>query len=310
MRMTRRDVWVGMLLYPRHTLPTAAAPVLVAVGLARSDGLFHWPAAVAAFVAGWMIQLGGVFTDNYTNLSRHPDDAEHADFVLAVATGLISLAEIRQAILFTYALGALSGAYLAWLGGVPAIVIGVASVLASLTYSTGPFPLGDRALGDPLFFLFFGIVSVVGSYYVQAAAVLSPPFPLWPPMGSIAWPAFVASLPIAALTTNILVIDNIRDREYDRAKHEWTLAVLIGRRGSHVEYLALVALAYAVPVALWLAGAGRTMLLPLVTLPYAIATARRVLRASSHEAMIPLTPQAGQVLLAFAVFFALGLAWH
>jgi 1,4-dihydroxy-2-naphthoate octaprenyltransferase len=95
--MTRRDVWVGMLLYPRHTLPTAAAPVLVAAGLARSHGLFHWPAAVAVFVAGWMIQLGGVFTDNYMNLSRHPDEAEHADFVQAVAIGLISLAEIRQA---------------------------------------------------------------------------------------------------------------------------------------------------------------------------------------------------------------------
>ena len=307
--MTRRDVWVRMLLYPRHTLPTAAAPVLVAAGLAYRLGVFHWPAALAAFFTGWMIQLGGVFTDNYANLTRHPDDAEHADFVQAIDIGLISLAEVRRAIVLTYALGAAAGAYLAWVGGVPALAIGIASVLASLAYSTGPFPLGDRALGDPLFFLFFGIVSVMGTFYVQASAALSTPFPIAPPAGSVIWPAFFVSLPVAALTTNILVIDNIRDREYDQEKHEWTVAVLIGRDASLVEYIALLAFAYAVPIALWWAGAGRGMWLPIATLPSAIRLVRRVRRASSREAMMPLTPEAAQLLLMFSALFAAGMAW-
>jgi len=298
-----------MLLYPQHTLPTAAAPALVAAGLAWRIGVFQWPAVAAAFFTGWMIQLGGVFTDNYANLSRHPDDAEHADFVRAIATGLISLAEIRRAIVLTYVLGALSGAYLAWVGGVPAIVIGLASVLASLAYATGPFPLGDRALGDPLFFVFFGIVSVMGTYYVQASAMLSPAFPVWPPAGSVTWPAFFVSLPVAALTTGILVIDNIRDLEYDLGKHEWTIAVVIGRRASQVEFIALLAFAYLVPVALWWAGAGGGMWLPLATLPSAIRLVRLLLQAPSREAMIPLTPLAGQLLLMFCGLFAAGLAW-
>lgn len=309
MDLARRQVWLGMLIYPGHTLPTALAPVVVAAGLAWKDQVLHVGAAAAALGAGWMIQLGGVFTDNYFNLRRHPDDREHADFVRAVHAGLITLGQIRTAIAAVYLLGAACGAYAAWVGGLPAIAIGLLSVLASLAYSAGPFPLGDRALGDPLFFVFFGVVSVAGAYYVQAAAVLAPAFPLTVPDGTMAWDVFVASLAVGALTTNILVIDNLRDRDYDRSKHEWTVAVLIGRRGSLIEYAALVALAYAVPVALWRSGAaGAAVLLPWLSLPYAAIVARRVVGASSREALVPLTPQAGRLLLGFSLLFAAGVA--
>ena len=162
--VTRRDVWVGMLLYPRHTLPTAAAPVLVAVGLAVHRHVLSVPAAVAAFLTGWFVQLGGVFTDNYKNLALHPDDEEHADFVEAVRGGVVSLSEIRLAIYATYALALLVGLFLLWIGGLPALVVGLLAIAASLAYSAGPYPLGDHALGDPLFFVFFGLVSVAGQY--------------------------------------------------------------------------------------------------------------------------------------------------
>jgi 1,4-dihydroxy-2-naphthoate octaprenyltransferase len=95
--VTRRQVWVEMLLYPRHTLPTAAAPVLVAMGLAVHGHVVAPAAALAAFLVGWFVQLGGVFTDNYENLSLHPDHEEHADFVLAVQTGVVKMSEIRLA---------------------------------------------------------------------------------------------------------------------------------------------------------------------------------------------------------------------
>jgi 1,4-dihydroxy-2-naphthoate octaprenyltransferase len=297
-----------MLLYPGHTLPTAAAPVLVAAALALHDGVFQPWAAFAAFVAGWLIQLGGVFTDNYVNLSRHPDDAEHADLVEAVRTGVISLGALRLAIFACYAIAIAVAATLLPAGGVPLLAIGIAAMIASLAYSIGPFPLGDRALGDPLFFLFFGPVSVVGAYYAQAAVAAGVVFPIVAPAGSLPWTALAAGLGVGALTTNILVIDNIRDLEYDRSKGEWTIAVLIGRRWSEAEYLGLLVFAYALPVWLAVRGFGPQALLPLASLPWSLVVARRVIRAPTRESMQPLTPQAGVALLAYCILLAIGLA--
>lgn len=305
---TRHDVWVRMLLYPRHTLPTAAGPVAVATGLAVADGVAAGAPALSAFLAGWLVQLGGVFADNYNNLRRNPDDREHPAFVRALKAGVITMGTLRRAVWVTYLAGVVAGLYLVWIGGLPALAIGLTSILASLAYSSDPFPLGDRALGDPLFFVFFGIVSVVGTYYVQAAAVLSAPFPVAPPPGSLPAAAFLVGLPVAALTTNILVIDNIRDREFDAAKNEITLAVLLGETWSRVEYLALLALAYAIPPVLVWRGAGAWVLLPMLTLPYAGLVARRVWVRRTHDELIPMTPQAGQVVLAYSVLFGIGLA--
>jgi 1,4-dihydroxy-2-naphthoate octaprenyltransferase len=308
--VTRRDVWMGMLLYPRHTLPTALAPVLVATGLAVRNGVAAPAAAAAALLAGWLIQLGGVVTDNYWNLVRHGDDAEHASFVEALRQGLVTMGELRRTIAVCYAGAALAGAYLVVIGGVPVIVLGVLSVVASLAYSSGPHPLGDHALGDPLFFAFFGIVSVMGTYYVQATAAADTAFLLAPPARSLPMLALVASVPIGALTTNILVIDNIRDYDYDRAKGEHTLAGVIGRSWSLVEIAVLDVLAFAVPVALWAGSVlGPAVLLPLLALPYAAVVFTRVVTRARHpEALLPMTPQAGQVLMLYAVLFAVGLA--
>jgi len=307
--ITRSEVWLRMLLYPRHTLPTAVAPVAVAVGLAARDGvLAPWPAA-AALAAGWLIQLGGVFADNYNNLRRNPDDREHPRFVEALRRGVVSLAVLRRAVIGCYLAALVPGVYLLWVGGVPALAVGVASAVASLAYSAGPFPLGDRALGDPLFFVFFGVVAVAGTYYVQAASALAPPLPVSLPPGSVTAGALVASLPVAALTTNILVVDNIRDREFDAEKGEITLAVLVGERWSRVEFAGLLALAYVTPVAMWLAEMDDAwVLLPLLTLPYGVVVAARVFRRRSYEELVPMTPQAAQVVLSFSLLLGLGLA--
>jgi 1,4-dihydroxy-2-naphthoate octaprenyltransferase len=299
-----------MLLYPRHTLPTAFAPVLVASALAWHDGVFDCVAALAAFAAGWLVQLGGVIADNYNNLRRHGNDLEHPEFVEALKRGVVSLAELRWAISGCYAAATLIGLHLVYVGGLPILVIGLLSIAASLAYSSGPFPLGDNlGLGDPLFFVFFGLVSVMASYYVQAAAHASQPLAMAIVPAGITPVSFLASLPMAALCTNILVIDNIRDLKFDRAKNERTLAVLIGPRASHIEYLLLLALAYAVPFLLFFRGSFRPLIfLPLLSIPYAVHVARQVLRTTDYVALLPMTPQAAQVLLAYAILFAIGLA--
>jgi 1,4-dihydroxy-2-naphthoate octaprenyltransferase len=306
---SRRDMWIHMLLYPGHTLPTALAPVLVAVGLALHDGVFALGPAFLALLAGWLVQLGGVLTDNYENLVRHPSDREHPQLVLALRHGALTLFGLKAAIAACFGAALAIGVYLVHLGGIAVLVIGLASIAAAVLYSAGPAPFGARGLADPVFFAFFGTVSVVGAYYVQAASALGPvPFPEVLPAG-LPLAAVALSLPVGALTTNILIIDDIRDREFDAVKGKNTIAVRFGARWSRAEFLVLLALAYLAPA--WFAGGlgfGAWALLPLASLPYAVAVARAVLTLERFEDLVPMTPRAARLAVAYSMLLAAGVA--
>ena len=292
---TRGEVWRRKLLYPGHTLPTAAAPVAVACGLAVRDHVFSAAPVLLALLAGWLIQLGGVLTDNYENLVRQPEDREHPELVEALRAGTLSLAQLKAAIATCYAIALLAGGFLLWIAGPLVLWIGLASIAASWAYSAGPCPIGKLGLADPLFFVFFGIVSVLGAYYVQAQALPSV--------------ALALSLPVGALTTNILIVDDIRDREFDAVKGKRTVAVRFGKQWSRAEFLALLLLAYLAP--LWFRlglGFSAWILLPWLTLPQAFATARAVLTLDRYEQLLPVTPMAGRLLLAYSVLLAIGAA--
>ena len=306
---TRAEVWKRKLLYPGHTLPTAAAPVAVAVGLAVHDHVFGPLAALLAFLAGWLIQLGGVLTDNYENLVQQPQDPEHPELVRALANGTLTLRGLRAAINACYGLALLVGIYLVTHAGIGVIVIGLLSVGASLAYSAGPFPIGRHGLADPLFFVFFGVVSVAGAYYVQAAPAHGAVLGSWLLPDALPAAAIALGIPVGALTTNILVIDDIRDRDFDAVKGKRTIAVRWGRKWSRVEYLALSLVAYLAPFALWLSsGFSAWVLLPLATLPLAVSTARDVLTRARYEDLLPTTPRAGRLLLAYSGLLAAGTA--
>jgi 1,4-dihydroxy-2-naphthoate polyprenyltransferase len=306
---SRRDLWIHMLVYPGHTLPTALAPVLVAAGLAFHDGVFAAGPALLALLAGWLVQLGGVLTDNYENLVRHPGDREHPQLVRALREGSLTLFGLKAAILACFGVALAIGAYLVHLGGVAVLVIGLASIAAAVLYSAGPSPFGARGLADPVFFAFFGTVSVVGAYYVQAAAALGPvAFGDFVP-AALPLQAVALGLPIGALTTGILIIDDIRDREFDVVKGKNTVAVRFGARWSRAEFMALLAFAYVAP--LWfVAGLGFSawVLLPLASLPYVVSIARAVLTLDRYEALVPLTPQMARLLVLYATLLAFGAA--
>jgi 1,4-dihydroxy-2-naphthoate octaprenyltransferase len=290
---TRGEVWRRKLLYPGHTLPTAAAPVLVACGLAVHDRVFAPAPALLALLAGWLIQVGGVLTDNYENLLDEPEDREHPELVRAVRLGTLSLAQLKAAIVACYGLALGVGAILVYLAGPLVLWIGLASIAASWAYSAGPCPVGKLGFADPLFFVFFGIVSVAGAYYVQAQAL---------PTSALA-----LGVPVGALTTNILIIDDIRDREFDAVKGKRTVAVRFGKEWSRAEFLALLALAYLAPLGLWIGlGFSAWILLPWVTAPFALATARAVLTLDRYEQLLPVTPMAGRLLLAYSALLAIG----
>lgn len=303
---SRRDVWVKKLIYPAHTIPTAAAPSLVGIGLAVNDGVFAPLPALAVFLFGWLVQLGGVLADNYFNLLRYHNDREHPALVRALDSGLITLGEIKRATVVTFALAALVAGYMVVVGGVPVVLIGLASMAVSLFYS---LEVTDVPLHDLYFFAFFGPISVGGSYYVQAAASTTGLLPIWLPPESLPPVAVIAGVSIGAITTAILVVDNIRDLEYDRDKDDPTLAVVIGERWSRVQYNALLVLAYTVPIAIWLwVARGPLVLLPILTAPMALLVARRLARARTYEELLPMSPRTGQLLLAFAALMAIGFA--
>jgi len=304
-----REIWVHLLLYPGHTLPTAAAPVLVAVGLAVHDGVFAPLPALLAFLGSWLIHVGGVFADNLALLRRHPDVREHPELSDAVATGALDLRVLRRATLACFVLGVAPGAWLAWIGGPLVVVIGVIGVLSSLGYAAGRLRYVRLGLADPFFFLMFGVVAEVGTYYIQVASraegVWRAPF-----LGDgLPLEAFVVGLPVGALVTNVLVIDDVRDRAFDAAKGWRTTAVRFGLRGSRVEYLLLSALAWLAPFVFWRGlGLGAATLLPLLALPLALPIARAVLTRESTADLLAMTPRASLLAAVYAALLGLGLA--
>lgn len=290
-----------------QTLPAGAAPVIVGTGLAIYDGRFAPVSAVFALIGALLLQIGTNFANDYYDAVRGADTEEREGFTRVTAGGIIDPVSVKRAMYATFALAIVAGSYLVYLGGIPILVVGLASVAAGITYTGGPLPYGYRGLGDVFVFVFFGLVAVVGTYYVQAVVFATAPFPLWIPEGTVPVRAVVAALPVAGLSTAILVVNNIRDRETDAAAGKRTLAVMLGYRLSRIEWTALVGLAYAVPVVFWMDGYSLIVLLPLLTVPLAAALGKTVWTRSDGDALNPALERTGQLLFAHSVLFAVGL---
>lgn len=306
---SHREIWVRLLLYPGHTLPTAAAPVLVAVGLAARNEALALVPALLAFVGSWLIHVGGVFADNLALLRRHRDVPEHPELLDAAASGALDLDLLRRAVVACFLLGALPGVYLAWIGGPLVIAIGCVGVLASFAYAGGGPRYARLGLADPFFFLMFGIVAEVGTYYIQVAARADDVWSRFAVPEGLPLEIFVVGLPVGALVTNVLVIDDIRDRGFDARKGWRTTAVRFGLRGSRIEYTLLSALAFLAPVAFWRGlDFGPSVLLPLASLPLALPIARAVMTQERTADLLPMTPRASMLALVYGALLAIGLA--
>jgi 1,4-dihydroxy-2-naphthoate octaprenyltransferase len=239
--------------------------VAVATAVALADGRAAPLPAAAALAGALLLQIGTNLANDVFDFEKGADTEERLGPPRVTQLGLLTPAAVRRAAAAVFAAAALVGLYLVAVGGWPIALVGALSIAAGLAYTGGPFPLGYHGLGDLAVFLFFGIVAVCGSYWVQALTL----------------PAHVAavSVPIGALATAILVVNNLRDVDTDARAGKRTLAVRWGRRAARIEYAALLLVAYASCPLLWLFGAAPLgVLLPLLTLPFAIALMRRVAR--------------------------------
>jgi 1,4-dihydroxy-2-naphthoate octaprenyltransferase len=304
--VSRGQAWL-MAARPQ-TLPAGASPVVIGAGLAVYGGVFEPLPAVAALVGALLIQVGTNFANDYYDAVKGADTDDREGFTRVTAGGLIEPRKVKYAMAATYALALVVGLYLVSVGGVPILVVGLSSILAGILYTGGPYPYGYYGLGDLFVFVYFGVVAVTGTYYVQAVADLAVTFPVGVPSGTIPADVVVASLGAAGLSTAILVVNNIRDIETDSEAGKRTLAVILGYRWSRAEFLAVVGLAYLVPPVL-VAGFGYPLatLLPLVSVPLAVDLTRTILTRTDGKALNPALERTGQLLAVYSVLFALGL---
>ncbi len=276
-----------------RTLPASVAPVLIGVVLAFADGVGHVAAAVAALVGAMLIQIGTNYANDYFDFVKGADTAERLGPRRAVQSGLVSPDAMRRATILVFGLAILVGIYLAWRGGWPILVVGIASILCGVFYTGGPFPLGYRGLGDVFVLLFFGPVAVAGTYWVQAL--------------ELGWLPILAGLGPGLISTAILAVNNLRDRETDAKAGKRTLAVRLGVRFTRIEYTACVVAACLLPLGLFVFGiAGPIILLPLLTLIVALPVNRTVWSETDGVALNGALADTGKLLMLYAVLFSIG----
>jgi 1,4-dihydroxy-2-naphthoate polyprenyltransferase len=276
-----------------RTLGAAFAPVAVGTACAAVAGGARPGPALAALAGALWIQIGTNFANDVLDFERGADTAERIGPTRAVQAGLLTPAQMRGGMIVAFALAAACGLYLTLVAGWPVIAIGVASIAAGIAYTGGPYPLGYHGLGDLFVMIFFGFVAVLGTAFVQVGHL--PPVAWW------------AAVPVGALSTAILVVNNLRDRHTDARCGKRTLAVRLGRGGALAEYALLMAVAYAVPPVLVLAKlAGSWALLPLATLPLAALELDAVLRREGAALNGSLAGTA-RLLTLYSLLFAVGL---
>ncbi len=277
-----------------RTLPAAVAPVCVGTALAAAHGSLRPTTAAAALAVALLLQVVANFANDLFDFERGADTDARMGPLRATQQGWISPTRMRLAIAVAIAAAIVPGLHLVVLGGWPIAIAGVLAIAAALAYTGGPLPFGYLGLGEVGVFAFFGVVAVCGTYFVQAGAV--------PPL------VIAASLAVGALASAILVVNNLRDIESDRAAGKRTLAVRFGARGARIEFVGMLAFAYAVPLAMVISGAtSRWALAPLLTLPRASMLGFDVARSSGRE-LNPLLATTARLELAFCALFAFGLA--
>lgn len=290
--MSKAKIWIAAAR-PR-TLPAAVAPVVVGTACAHAAGQVAWGPAAAALVGSLLLQIAANFSNDLFDAQSGADGADRIGPVRAVSAGLLSAKAMKVATALTVLAALAVGSYLVALRGWPIVAVGLASILAALAYTGGPYPLGYHGLGDVFVMAFFGFVAVGGTAYVQ--------------LGSVPCLSLVAGFGVGALATAILVVNNKRDIASDTRAGKRTLAVRWGRKGAIVEYTLLMLAAYATAIGLagWLRSPWPA--LPALSAPLAVARVKRLIAAQDGPTHNQLLAATAQLMLLYSLLLAAGIA--
>jgi 1,4-dihydroxy-2-naphthoate polyprenyltransferase len=275
------------------TLLAAFAPIAVGTAVAfREEGL-DLVAAIAALVVALSLQITANLANDLFDFHRGAD-VDRMGPTRVTQSGLVSTSQIRRATALSVVIAVLAGLVLVMRGGWPILVLGIAAILAALAYTAGPYPLGYHGLGDLFVFLFFGLVGVTGSAYVQTEKITRL--------------SLLAAIPVGFLVTAIIVVNNLRDIDTDRAAGKHTLAVKLGRVGTIAEYRLLLMLSFLITPMLFLIDEiGWGWILPWGSLILALPLMRRIAMVTG-PALNPVLGKTAQLALVFSLLFAIGIA--
>jgi 1,4-dihydroxy-2-naphthoate polyprenyltransferase len=291
--LTDWRIWI-MAARPR-TLPAAVAPVLV--GTAAAVQVSHdirVAAFIAALVGSIFIQVGTNLANDYSDAKRGADSADRLGPVRVTSSGLVAPRRVLVATWVAFGVAVAAGIYLATVAGIVILIVGAASIAAGVLYTGGPRPYGYEGLGELFVFLFFGLVAVNGSYYVQ--------------LEQLDWLPFGLSLAVGFLVTAILVVNNVRDLETDRRAGKRTLAVRVGRQRTRNLYASLVGGAFvAVPITLLAAGGPAWGLLALLAAPLVRRPLSAVMTRTDGPSLNGALAGTGALLAAFSLLLSAGL---
>jgi 1,4-dihydroxy-2-naphthoate polyprenyltransferase len=289
---SRLKIW--FLAARPKTLTAAFMPVIVGSALAIRDGSFDASIAAVALFCALMIQIGSNFANDLFDYKAGADTKERKGPLRVVAANLVTPAAMTRATTTVFTLAFLGGLYLVSVAGTPILVVGLLSIAAAIAYTGGPFPLGYKGWGDAMAFVFFGLIGTMGTYYVHAL--------------QLTVPALFASVPVGALITNILIVNNYRDADTDAKAGKRTTAVIFGKKFARAEYAALLFAAFAVPPALWLFyDFSAWIALPFASFPLGLRVLAMLNTLEGTELNLALEQSAKLVLL-YGVLFAIGLS--
>ena len=278
------------------TLTAALAPVVTGTGLAAFHGVFAPLPALAALIGAVFIQIGTNFANDYYDFVRGGDTDARVGPIRVTQAGILPPATVKRGMYAVHGAALFVGVYLVWVAGWPIVWIGLSSVACAVLYTGGPFPLAYHGLGDVFVFVFFGLVAVSGTFFVQGL--------YWPP------DVWIAGAALGTLNTAILVVNNLRDVDTDTLAGKRTLAVRLGATGTKIQYVLMLLVAVVVPVIGW-----RVYEWPLATLaallvaPLAVAPLKKVLGFADPRELLPALGETARIVAIYGVLLGAGLAF-
>jgi 1,4-dihydroxy-2-naphthoate polyprenyltransferase len=275
-----------------RTLPAAVAPVLVGTSLAASEGVFKPLRFVCALIGSIFIQIGTNLANDYSDARRGADTEDRLGPVRVTAGGLVPPRRVLTWTYVAFGIAVLAGVYLVAVAGWELLAVGVASIIAGILYTGGPKPYGYEGLGEVFVFLFFGVVAVTGSYFVQTE--------------HLERTAFDLSVPVGLLAAAILVVNNVRDIDTDRRAGKRTLAVRIGRDKARRLFVLMIAFSYFALIGI-VFELGPWVLLPLLTIPLAVPLVRTVTTRTDGASLNGALADNGRLLAVFSLLLSVGV---
>ena len=287
------DVWIKASR-PR-TLPAALAPVAVGTCLAAGPANTFKPLVLLATIIGALfIQIGTNLSNDYSDARRGADTEDRLGPVRVTAGGLVPPSYVLYATWVAFGIAALAGVYLVIEAGWELLLIGAASIVAGVLYTGGPRPYGYVGLGEVFVFLFFGVVAVTGSFFVQTT--------------QFSWEAVALSVPVGLLACAVLMVNNTRDMDTDRRAGKTTLAVRLGRERMRTVYSLTLYISFVLVPVIWLTtGLTAWINLGLLALPLAVPLAKTMRERSDGAALNKALGDTARLELVFCVLISVGL---